>query len=158
MQTITIESIIGVVTYVSYKSDNSKNVTVECPDEKIAVGFMATDLNTQDWVKINGTSRASNREKPRMYYHTPYDGTNKEDWKYYKLDQFTYKKVGDKALLDKMSKSMLALRRHLDSWENNRDLDNINATFHIINETLKSIKNYVNSRKPDNIVTRPEID
>ena len=44
---------IGIVTYISYKSDGSKNITVECPDEKIAVGFVSTELNTQVYLKVS---------------------------------------------------------------------------------------------------------
>ena len=158
MQNIKIEPTIGIVTYISFNSDNSRNVTVECPDIKVAVQFVATNINTQDWVRVCGISRIGDKEKLKPYYHPPYNGTDKEGWVFAKLNEFIYKRVGDKALFDKMNASMLLLRRHLDSWEYNRDLDNLDSTVEILQTTASVIRSYVDSRKPIDIIQRPDLN
>jgi hypothetical protein len=131
--------------------------TIECPNEKVALraeipfGY----LKVGGWVRIRGTARidASVRKdgtaaEKSTYYHQPHDGSNKNEWVFKQLVDGTVVHIGSPEFTECMREAMLCLRRHLDSWERNLDVEKWEETASVLEGVLKLIQEEVEERKP----------
>lgn len=151
LTTFKIGPHVGRVCYLTESGDN-KFATVECPDEKVAVRFKSDrSLKVGDWVNFHGEARvdASNDSDASLaYYHKPHDGSNKEAWVFRQMTSVWTTHVAPPEFADSMKKAMLCLRRHLDSWEKNLELQSWEETLEALNSVSSLVKGQVEERKP----------
>lgn len=85
-----MNKLIGRVCYLSGESGNY-HTTVECFDEKIAIGFNSNLplLLIGDYIRFeNGIGIG--KQNSNIYYHTPYDESDKEKWVYCEINDIKY--------------------------------------------------------------------
>ena len=147
---------------VCYVTDNGekRSVTVECPNEKVALWFETEDkLKTGDWVRISGQARIDPSERAdgspaeaSIYYHEPHDGSSITDWMFKKLEKSSFVLIGPPQFSSRMHDTMLCLRRHLDSWEKNLELSKWEETSAVLQDVLSMVNMEIDERKPAPVV------
>lgn len=146
---------VGRVCYCT-EVQSKRSVTVECPEEKLAVRFETDDgLKIGSWVRIRGLTRVDASVKADgtpaergEYYHAPHDGTSKSEWTFKQLTSAESVLVAPPEFATAMRGAMLCLRRHLDSWEKNLDLSKWEETSSVLKSVQAMVQQEVDERKP----------
>jgi hypothetical protein len=161
LTTFEIGPHIGRVCFLTTVG-KSHFATVECPSEKVAlrVETPLEHLKVGGWVRIRGTARidASVRKDGKAaetstYYHQPHDGSDKNEWVFKQLVDGTIVHVGSPEFTERMHEAMLCLRRHLDSWEKNLDVEKWEETASALDGVLEMVQKELEERKPVPVVT-----
>ena len=152
LKTVKIPNLSGKVAKLD---DSGKVLTVECASRNIAFRFSAPHLypiKFGEWVGFSGKIRIDNNvnenklheECPRfheecMYYHEPLDGSSKEEWLFFELQEVMCKRVGPPDVIDSLRECSNICRRFLDSWETNDTIPQLQELRDILSNTTDAI-------------------
>ena len=156
LTTFNIGPHTGRVCYSTVSPSGTKHITVECPEEKLALRFESNDfLKIGDWVRVHGSARIDSSVRsdespaePSGYYHEPHDKSGKKGWIFKQMTSGTCTRIGPPIFTEKLHEAMLCLRRHLDSWEKNLEVPKWEETAASIRDVLELVEKEISDRKP----------
>ena len=143
----------GKVCYISETGD----VTVECYDRNIAflIKYKGRRLvKIGDWVRIRGKVRLDTgiskdgrlRERNLAYYHDPADGSDRRHWIFFELLESDTILLGPPDAMDAIHNAMVQMRRHVDSWHANSNVDSLRSTLKSIDDARDILQSELRRR------------
>lgn len=158
LKTIEVSPLIGRIRISNPTPSNKYSITVECFEKRVAFHFV-TDRRFKpgDWVQLSGTVRVDvavrkktgkPAERNTRYIHQPVDGSNQADWKFFELSTGKISKTAAPSISEVMHEAFNGLKRHLNSWEYNDNVESLERTAKALKQALSLIESDLNERRP----------
>ena len=155
LSTFDIPVLEGRVCYLTQTEEN-QYPTVECYYRNLACRFTIPkdfELQVGNWIRFSGKVRLDIKvkkngdlaEKP-VYYHEPYDGSNRKSWLFFELLDASYQLIGSTDVMELIYEAINKLESHKENWENNLSEEKLKGTLNsllnlttLLEKELKSL-------------------
>lgn len=134
---------------VCYLDGMGKSPTVECYVRNIAFKLSSpeiSNLRIGDWVRFRGTvyvntaMHKGQMKGVRSYLHEPADGSCKEHWLFFFLEDVQHKRIGPLDVIMELTGCMNMCRRFIESWEANDNVDALRVLLSVLDTTADTIR------------------
>lgn len=134
---------------VCYLDDMGKSPTVECYTRNIAFKLNSPEisgLKIGDWVRFRGTiyvntaMHKGQMKGVRPYYHNPADGSEKEYWLFFFLEDVQHKRIGPLDVIMELTSCMNMCRRFIESWEANDNESALRVLIGVLDDTADAVR------------------